>query len=217
MIYVWEMTMNAMSKIAIITASVLSVGALTACQTTSTPKDAKDPQQFKEHHPERKMSPEQREQFKKHQAERKEFAEQIKQACEGKAVGQSTQVKVGDKTIDGTCVSRFKVDRKDMKEMRDSHRPMKGEHRPMKGDLRGPMGQQQREPLTDAKRAELTKQFDQRLAERQAREQAIVKACQGQKDGKAVQIKIGEKTVNGQCQVRFQPNVPVAPTQAKAS
>ncbi len=46
------------------------------------------------------------------------------------------------------------------------------------------------EPLTDAKRAELTKQFDQRLAERQAKQQAIAKACQGKTDGTAIALKL---------------------------
>lgn len=221
--------MNTMSKIAILTASVLSVGALTACQTTTAPKDAKAPQQFDGRHAdrmERRMSPEQREAFKVRQEERKAAFEQIKKACDGKAVGQAVQVKFGEKTVDGTCNIQFKADRKAMKEnmqkMRAEHRPMKGEHRPMRGDVNGmrmhrgdfngPRGQQ--EPLTDAKRAELTKQFDQRLAERQARQQAIAQACKGQTNGKAVQIKIGEQSINGQCEVRFQPQAPVAPVKA---
>ncbi|QIO06833.1 hypothetical protein [Acinetobacter shaoyimingii] len=208
--------MNTRSKIALITASVLSAGALTACQTTSTPNDAKGPHKFDGSRHERQMTPEQREQFKKHLEQRKAFAEQFKKACEGKAVGQTTQIKVGEKTIDGTCVSHFKVDRKDMKQVRDGHHPMKGEHRPMKGDFhKGP--QQNREPLTDAKRAELTQKFDARLAKLQQRQQAIAQACQGQKVGQTVQIKVGEKTLNGQCQVRFQPNAIVAPTAVKAS
>lgn len=209
--------MNTISKIAIVTASVLSVGALTACQTTSTPNDAQGPQKHGHYKQDRKMSPEQREKFKQHQAERKQVAEDIKKACDSKAVGQAVQIKAGEKTIDGTCVIHFKADRKDMKDKRAEQHPMKGEHRPMRGDVRGPMHQQQREPLTDAQRAEMTKKFDQRLAERQAREQAIFKACQGQKDGKAVQIKLGEQTVNGQCQVRFQPKPPVAPVAVNAS
>ncbi len=40
-----------------------------------------------------------------------------------------------------------------------------------RGQFRG-MHMHRGEPLTDAKRAELTQQYDQRLAQRQAREQA---------------------------------------------
>ena len=39
------------------------------------------------------------------------------------------------------------------------------------------------EVLTDAQRAELTKQFDQRLAQRQVHQQAMRQACQGKKTG----------------------------------
>ena len=211
-----------MSKIAILTASVLSVGALTACQTTTAPKDAKGSHQFDGRHADRmdrRMSPEQREVFKARQEERKAAFEQIKKACDGKAVGQAVQVKFGEKTVDGTCNIQFKVDRKAMKEnmqkMRAEHRPMRGDINGMRmhrGEYDGHRGQQ--EPLTDAKRAELTQQYDQRLAKRQARQQAIAQACKGQTDGKAVQIKIGEQTLNGQCEVRFHPNAPIAPSKA---
>lgn len=212
-----------MSKIAILTASVLGVSALTACQTTTAPKDVKGPHHFDGRHADRmdrKMSPEQREAFKARQEQRKQAFEQIKKACDGKAVGQAIQVKLGEKTIDGTCEIHFKADRKfnkdDMKQnmhkMRAEHHPMKGEHRPMRGDVKNV--RTQHEPLTDAKRAELTQKFEQRLAERQARQQAIAQACQGQTHGKAVQIKLGEQTLNGQCEVRFQPKAPVAPKAA---
>jgi len=96
----------------------------------------------------------------------------------------------------------------------------RGEHPPMRGDqadrgeFRG-MHMQRGEPLTDAKRAELTQQYDQRLAERQARQQTATKACQGQTDGKAVQLKVGTQTVDGKCIVHFQPKAPVsAPNKA---
>ena len=46
-------------------------------------------------------------------AERQAQFEQIQQACVGKTVGQAIQVKVGDKTIDGTCQIRFKPNKMD--------------------------------------------------------------------------------------------------------
>ncbi len=55
---------------------------------------------------------------------------------------------------------------------------------------------------TDAKRAELTKQYDQRLAERQARQQAMRTACQGKTHGKAVQVK-RRQTNNSMANVSF--------------
>lgn len=194
--------MQAMTKIALISASVLSMGALTACQSTSNVPNNEHRQMMKHHHEGKKqhhLSPEQREQFKAKRAERLQFAKQLQQACDNKAVGSAVQIKAGDKTIDGSCTIVFKADRKNMQ----GQRGMKGEHRPMRADVRG--GMMRGEALTDAKRAELTKQFDQRLAQRQAQQQAMLQACQGKKDGTAAQIKAGEQTVNGQCHVRFQP------------
>lgn len=199
--------MNNMTKIALAAAGVLSMGALTACQSANTPKDIDHPQKMHGQKHDRNISPEQREEMKQMRAERQEVMKQIQQACDGKAAGAAVQVKAGDKTIDGTCTMVFRAD----KQARGEHKPMRGEHRPMRGDMQSPMHMQRGEPLTDAKRAELTKQFDQRLAERQAKQQAIAKACQGKANGAAVQIKAGAQTVNGKCEVRFQPNMPAQP------
>jgi len=222
--------MNSMIKIALVSASVLSIGALTACQSTHTVKgkDSDHARMMHDHHQkhDHKMTPEQREQFQQTRAERKQVFEQIQKACDGKSVGQFVQIKAGDKTIDGTCSMRFKADRQDMKrmhkEMMGMHGEMKGTqmkdgHHPMRGEMKGMQGMrmQHGEPLTDAKRAELTKQFDQRLAQHQAHQQAMLKACQGQPNGKAVQVKMGTHTINGKCEVRFQPKAPMAPVAAK--
>lgn len=203
--------MNKMTKIALATASILSVGALTACQSTHTPKDADQPQRMHGHKQDHHMTPEQREQFKEKRAERKQVMQNIKQACDGKTVGSAVQIKVGEQTLDGTCAISFKPNRDEIK--RGEHRPMRGD-RADHGEFRG-MHMQRGEPLTDAKRAEMTKQYDQHLAERQARQQAVAKACQGQTHGKAVQLKVGTQTVDGKCMVHFQPKPPVsAPMKA---
>ena len=188
--------MNHMTKMAFIGASVLSMGVLTACQSTTAPKDVEHGHMMKQHHGHHahKMTPEQREQMQKMRAERQQVMQQMRQACDGKAVGSAAQVKAGDKTIDGTCTMAFKVDRKAMKDARAEHKPMRGEHRPM--------------------HARMTKQFDQRLAERQAKQQAIAKACQGKADGTAIAFKVGEQQINGKCTVRFQHNPP-APVATK--
>ncbi|RGD88808.1 hypothetical protein [Acinetobacter sp. SWAC57] len=211
--------MNKMTKIALATASILSVGALTACQSTQPPKDMDQPQRMHGHDKnDRRMSPEQREQFKEMRAEHKQVMQDMKKACDGKAVGTAVQIKAGEQNLDGTCAISFKPNRDEMK--RGERPPMEDDHAgqaPMQGDrgeFRG-MHMQHGEPLTDAKRAELTKQYAQRLAERQARQEAMAKACQGQPDGKSVQIKVGTQTVDGKCMVHFQPKPPVpAPNQA---
>lgn len=189
------MTMKAISKVAIISASILSIGALTACQTTPSPQESKS---FKKH--QQHMSPEMAEKRQAYRTERKAAIQQAQSACDGKAVGQDVQIKVGDKVINGTCAINFKVDQNEMKQARADQRPMRGE-------MRG-LDHKRGEPLTDTQRAELTEKYDQRLANRQAMQEAFIKACQGQTDGKNVQIKLDGKAINGQCQVNFQPKTP---------
>ena len=200
--------MNNMKKIAFVGATVLGMGALTACQSSHPLKDNEHARMMHDHHqPEHKMTPEQREQFHQARMEHKQFFKQMQKACDGKTVGQATQVNVKDKTIDGTCVMRFKPDQKPHWKMRDHQYSMNDEHRPMRGDMDGAM--KRHEPLTDAKRAELTQKFDQRLAEHQAKQHAMQQACQGQAQGKAIQLKVGAQTINGQCKVQFQPQAPM--------
>ncbi|OTG89467.1 hypothetical protein [Acinetobacter sp. ANC 3813] len=212
--------MKQMTKIALATAGILSMGALTACQSTNTvtAKDADQPQRMHGHKYDR-MSPEQREQMKQMRAEQKAVMSQIKTACDGKAAGAAVQIKAGEKTIDGTCAMVFKMDKQKRGEFKGQRGDMKGHRDGERGQFR--TGHMQRgEPMTDAQRAELTKQFDQRLAERQAKQQAIAKACQGKTSGTAVQIKAGAQTLDGKCEVRFQPKMPVqsaAPAPAKAA
>ena len=66
--------MKAMTKIVLVTASVMSMGALTACQSTQGSKDdhqgrMMDRQNHNQQH--HKMSPEQREEMKQMHAQRK--------------------------------------------------------------------------------------------------------------------------------------------------
>ena len=104
--------MNNVSKIAMLTATILTMGSLAACQSTSAPDpmhdrpmmDGAHGKHFKRH----PLTPEQRAEMQQRRAERQAQFEQIQQACVGKTVGQAIQVKVGDKTIDGTCQIRFK-------------------------------------------------------------------------------------------------------------
>ena len=42
--------MNNMTKMALVSASVLSMGALTACQATANTQDKNHPRMMKEHH-----------------------------------------------------------------------------------------------------------------------------------------------------------------------
>ncbi|ANF83069.1 hypothetical protein A3K93_02045 [Acinetobacter sp. NCu2D-2] len=194
--------MKAMTKIALVSASVLSMGALTACQSTSNVSSTDQSPMMKhhgkhKHHAKKHLTPEQRQQFEAAREQRAELFKQMKTACENKAVGSAITIKSGDKTLAGTCAIHFKPDAKDLKAFKAQNKPMRGEHRVKRG-----------EDLTDAQKAEFKKQLEQRRAERQAQQQAWLDACQGKKDGAKVQIKVGEQAINGQCQVHFQPERP---------
>lgn len=195
--------MNTISKIALISTGLISMSALTACQTTQAPQQNTKHAQFdKKKHKER-LSPEQREQFKQARQERKEIHQQLRQVCDGKAAGTTVQIKTASQTTDGTCQVRFTADRKALKNMRnDANVATKMKHHDGHKRVRGYSAS---EPLTDAERAELVKKFDQRLAQRQAHQQAQLAACKGQSNNKQVQIKVGDQTINGVCKVYFKP------------
>ena len=104
--------MNKFSKIAVLAATIATMGSLAACQSTSPQErsashmmgEGSYGKYFKKHH---KLTPEQRTEMEQRRTERQAQFEQIQQACAGKAAGQAIQVKMGDKTIDGTCQMRF--------------------------------------------------------------------------------------------------------------
>ncbi|EHU3265767.1 hypothetical protein [Acinetobacter baumannii] len=96
--------MKMTAKIALFSAAIVTMGSLAACQSTTQPPKPEhgmmqDGPRDGHHH---RM---------KHRAERKARFEQIQKACEGKAVGQTVNVQVGDKTLEGTCNLRFEPKR----------------------------------------------------------------------------------------------------------
>jgi DNA polymerase II large subunit len=197
--------MNLMKKMVFATCGVLSVTALTACQSTPAPQE--HPHHAMDGRHADRLSPEQRAERDQMRAEHKVMLKQMRQACDGKTVGQTVQVKAGTQTMDGQCHMVFQPDHKRGHEMRMGQAPMQADE--------GMMRPQRGEKLTDAQRQHMVQQFDQRLKEKQAFQQALETACKGQTDGKAVQIKAGDQTLSGKCSVRFFPNQPqpnTAPT-----
>lgn len=71
----------------------------------------------------------------------------------------------------------------------------------------GGRGDDRRTPLTAEQRAEFEKKRTERLAQHQAQRAAIAKACEG-KAGQNITVKIGEKSIEGSCQVQFRPTRP---------
>ncbi|KAA8731653.1 hypothetical protein F4V57_12070 [Acinetobacter qingfengensis] len=57
--------------------------------------------------------------------------------------------------------------------------------------------------MTDQEKAA----FQQRMQEHQAKREALDKACEG-KVGQTISVKVGDKTLEGKCEVNFKPNRP---------
>ena len=112
------------------------------------------------------------------------------------------------------CQSQPKpTDHPDRKEMPGDHK----QHF-VKGHKKDGHRFDKRKAMTEEQKAAM----QTRRAERQATMQALQKACEG-KVGQTISIKVGEKTFDGTCQVRFKPTrtdktvtdqkvAPVAPT-----
>ena len=112
------------------------------------------------------------------------------------------------------CQSQPKpADRADRKEMRGDHK-----HRFDKGHKKDGHRFDKHKAMTEEQKAAM----QTRRAERHATMQALQKACEG-KVGQTISVKVGEKTFDGTCQVRFKPTrmdktiadqkvAPVAPT-----
>ncbi|QNX09261.1 hypothetical protein IC784_03100 [Acinetobacter seifertii] len=56
--------------------------------------------------------------------------------------------------------------------------------------------------------------WEQHRAERQARFEQIQKACEGKANGQAVNVQVGDRTLEGTCNLRFEPKRPQPPVNA---
>ena len=79
-------------------------------------------------------------------------------------------------------------------------------------DFRGQRGELRRGPLTEEQKAT----FEKLRADRQAKFEALQKACEG-KAGQDIAVKFGENTIEGTCQVNFKPKRAERPNPAKAT
>ena len=168
-----------MKKILIASGVVVSALVLTACQSQSTVQKPKPERMMKHQH----------ERMGKHHAQRG-MQHAMAKACQGKAAGDKVEVALGKRTLQGQCEIVFMPKRdQNLKSNYKMTRPAT----PVTG------------VLTDAKRAEMVKQFDLRLAQQQAKQQAIQTACQGKTVGQNVELKFAEKSISGQCVLKFKP------------
>ena len=199
--------MKAMTKIALVSASVLAMGALTACQSNPSPKEGHDGRGMMHGDKHHRMSPEQREQMKQMRAERHEFKKLAQTACDNKAVGSTVSFKVNEKSVEGTCAINFHPDRGAMKALRDTDRVKDHDNRHDRHRFkRGQELTAEQKAQFEQQRAERKAQFEQKRAERQAKWDAIQSACNGQTNGKQIQAKVDDKLIAGTCVVHFKPN-----------
>jgi hypothetical protein len=135
---------------------------------------------------------------KQHMRAQHAMQQAMTKACEGKKAGESVNFTLGQRDFAGSCEMVF---------MPERGQKLKSNYK-MSAASMAP--RQHGTVMTDAERAEMVKQFDLRLAQRQAQQKAIQTACQGQTSTQAVQIKFGEHNVNGQCKLKFKPQAKAA-------
>ncbi len=200
--------MNMTSRLGLISLSLVAVATLTACQSTATQQGKPEQQLHQPGHPDgqyhkgqarrghhdRNMTPEQKQQWQQQSAGRKQLFKDMQTACDGKALGQSVQLKAGDRVVSGQCQMMFKADQQTKGKYRGH-----GMHQGMQGQKHGEMTAEQRQQ----RRA----QFEAKREQRQAQWTAVQKACEGQPQAKTMQVKIGDKDIKGQCMMSFKPDL----------
>lgn len=79
-------------------------------------------------------------------------------------------------------------------------------------DLRKPFDREGKRmhKLTAEERAKFEKDMQERRAQRDADRKALQQACEG-KAGQTISVKLGEQTIEGKCEIRFQPTKPERP------
>lgn len=209
--------MNMTSRLGLISLSLVAVATLTACQSTATQHGKAEKQhqhgnpdgqyhkgQAHRGHHDRNMTPEQKQQWKQQSAGRKQLFKDMQQACDGKALGQSVQLKAGDQVVSGQCQMMFKPDQQAKAKYRDHGQQGRGDRN--HGMQQSMQGQQHRQ-LNAEQRQQRQAQFEAKREQRQAQWTAVQKACEGQPQGKAMQVKMGEKDIKGQCSITFKPDL----------
>lgn len=200
--------MNASSKLGLITLSLITVTGLTACQSTqSTTSTQSDQAQhhhghMKSHHGEANKHKHNKRQ---HSAGRQQMFEQMQAACKDKTAGQRLDVKIKDKTVSGQCQLAFQAN--DPKQFKTQFKSMMQQHMPKDSTAR--LSRADLEKLTVEQRTiyrNEKRELNQAQREQHRQQwQNIQAQCQGKTIGAPVQVKFGDQTISGQCQLQFQP------------
>lgn len=109
--------MKQIAKIAMLCTSLVAMGGLVACQSTSSANQKSEHRMMKHgdqrdegrggergHSGKKHMTEEENAQHEQHRAA---FEAQVKQACAGKE-GQTVKLTIDNKTVEGTCEVKFK-------------------------------------------------------------------------------------------------------------
>lgn len=129
------------------------------------------------------------------------------QACAGK-VGQTVNVTAGDKTLTGQCELTFQPE-KHPKDKKHGYGGMMGEKSEKMGFYGKKGDKDQAEPMRDEKRAE----HEQKMQQHQQFKATANQACIG-KEGQKLTLKFDEKSITGECKVKFKFEHPKKPMPA---
>lgn len=204
--------MNASSKLGLMTLSLIAVTALSACQSTQNTASTKTDQvaaqhhgHMKGHHGDSNMHNMYKHNKGQHSAGRQQMFEQMQAACKDKTVGQSVEVKFKDKAITGQCQLGFQAN--DPKQFKTQFKSVMQQQVP--NDSTARLSRTEIEKLSveqrTAYRNEKRQSNQVRREQHRQQWQNIQAQCQGKTVGSAVQVKLGEQHIQGQCQLQFQP------------
>ena len=195
------------SKILMLLSMGIASMGLVACQSTQPKLAEKHDRSAKFEKKSHQADQARHEARKAKHKQRQQTVYALHSACDGKDVGSQTQVQVGERTWTGQCDLVFKPEAKRPIKSEKMREP-KSKPAPYAAHTKVPRG----EIISDEKRAELVKRYDQRLIQQQVRQQAVQNACQGQKVGQDIQLKLGDQQINGRCELRFKAS-PHSPTE----
>ncbi|MEB3754260.1 hypothetical protein [Acinetobacter sp. MD2(2019)] len=191
--------MKKLNTLALATATLIGLGALTGCQ--SGPIHPKPPKPNLHSQPAPPLSAQQQEQ-------RRANLEKIKQACVGKNAGDTTQVTIQDQRIAGTCEIHFHPLPPAGKPVLAGNAAMPAA--PQDGQLPPPPPQN----ATDAtaNNPQPMPMPPKHRPMKKHHEKIFKNACNGQPIGQEIKVSVKNQSVVGMCELHFHPDRPFMPS-----
>lgn len=187
-----------MFKMTAVTTALLASFTLVGCQTSQAmQQDQPRPEAKGEKFAHGKKG------FRGHAGISNQQMQAFDQACAGK-VGQSINVTAGDKTLTGQCELAFQPEKHP-----DGKKSRKYDGEKMGFDAEKGEKGKKGERMSDEKRAE----FEQKMKQHQHFKATANQACVG-KEGQKLTLKFDEKSITGECKVKFKFDHPKKPMPA---